>query len=72
MLRKFQNFIDMCSKSSVLDKVLTVTTPTYLSWLPKPTMKAYSTVGELGLQSVQSLGSIMVTMDFEWTETIFF
>nr|XP_046266273.1 centromere-associated protein E isoform X3 [Scatophagus argus] len=60
-LRKFQQFVDTCSKykSSVLDKALKGEKHTYLTSLPKATMNAYSSVCQLGLQTVQSLGNIV-------------
>lgn len=62
LFHKFQHFIDTCSKykTSVLDKALRGEKHTCLTSLPKATMDAYSTVSKLGLQSVQSLGNIMV------------
>ncbi|KAI3364122.1 hypothetical protein L3Q82_010799, partial [Scortum barcoo] len=61
--RRFQHFIDTCSKynNKALDKALRVQCSLkhpYLTSLPKPTMNAYSAVCQLGLQTVQSLGNI--------------
>ncbi|KAM9840829.1 centromere-associated protein E [Aulostomus maculatus] len=61
--RKFQHFIDTCSKydSTAMVKALSGQSSlkySDISWLPKPTVKAYEAVGQLGLQSLQSLGNI--------------
>lgn len=62
MLKKFQHFVDICSnfKLKVMDKALRMEKHTCLTSLPKHTVNAYSSVCQLGLQSVQSLGDIMV------------
>ncbi|XP_076613156.1 centromere-associated protein E [Chaetodon auriga] len=62
--RRFQHFIDTCSKynSSGLVSALKVQCflkQSYLTSLPKPTMNAYTTVCQLGLQTFQSLGNFM-------------
>ncbi|XP_029353023.1 centromere-associated protein E isoform X3 [Echeneis naucrates] len=61
----FKHFIDTCSKytATPLDKALRVQCylkPHHLTSLPKPTMISYSTVCQLGLESIQSLGNITV------------
>ncbi|XP_022620519.1 centromere-associated protein E [Seriola dumerili] len=61
--RGFQHFIDNCSRYQSMPKVLRVQCslkPNHLASLPKPTMNSYNTVCHLGLQTVQSLGNIMV------------
>ncbi|XP_070844021.1 centromere-associated protein E [Chaetodon trifascialis] len=62
--RRFQHFIDTCSKynSSGLVSALKVQCflkQSYLTSLPKPTMNAYTTVCQLGLQTFQSLGNFV-------------
>ncbi|TMS12229.1 DNA repair protein RAD51-like protein B [Larimichthys crocea] len=62
--KRFQHFVDTCSKynSSVLEKALRVQCSLknpYMTPLPKPTMDTYSTLCQLGVQTVQSLGNIM-------------
>ncbi|XP_041813992.1 centromere-associated protein E isoform X2 [Chelmon rostratus] len=62
--RRFQHFIDTCSKynSSGLVSALKAQCflkQSYLTSLPKPTMNAYTTVCQLGLQTFQSLGNFM-------------
>lgn len=64
--RKFQHFIDMCSKynSKSLDKALRVQCNLKqhnLTSLPKPTMDAYRAVCQLQLETVQNLGNITVS-----------
>ncbi|XP_071334449.1 centromere-associated protein E isoform X3 [Trachinotus anak] len=63
--RGFQHFIDTCSRysSTPMDKALRVQCslkPHHLTSLPKATMTSYTAVCQLGLQTVQSLGNIVV------------
>ncbi|XP_056260485.1 centromere-associated protein E isoform X3 [Seriola aureovittata] len=61
--RGFQHFIDNCSRYQSMPTVLRVQCslkPNHLASLPKPTMNSYNAVCHLGLQTVQSLGNIMV------------
>ncbi|XP_070782074.1 centromere-associated protein E-like [Enoplosus armatus] len=60
---RFQHFIDTCSKynSAAPHKALRLQCSlkhSYLPSLPKPTMITYSTVCQLGLKTVQSLGNM--------------
>ncbi|XP_034999877.2 centromere-associated protein E isoform X3 [Hippoglossus stenolepis] len=65
--RGFQHFIDTCSKyiSTPMDKVLRVQSALnhgYLTSLPKATMSAYTAICQLGLETVQTLGNIVVCL----------
>ncbi|CAB1435126.1 unnamed protein product [Pleuronectes platessa] len=65
--RGFQHFIDTCSKyiPTPMDKVLRVQSALnhdYLTSLPKATMSAYTTICQLGLETVQTLRNIVVCL----------
>ncbi|XP_069371194.1 centromere-associated protein E isoform X5 [Paralichthys olivaceus] len=65
--RGFEHFIDKCSKyiSIPMDKVLRVQSGLnhgYLTSLPKSTMSAYTAICQLGLDTVQTLGNIVVCL----------
>ncbi|XP_060947618.1 LOW QUALITY PROTEIN: centromere-associated protein E-like [Limanda limanda] len=65
--RGFQHSIDRCSKyiSTPMDKVLRVQSALnhdYLTSLPKATMSAYTAICQLGLETVQTLGNILVCL----------
>ncbi|XP_040921131.1 centromere-associated protein E isoform X3 [Toxotes jaculatrix] len=64
---RFQQFIDTCSKynSASMDKALRAQSSMndhHLTSLPKPTMDAYTTICQLGLETVQSLGNIIARL----------
>ena len=66
--RGFQHFIDTCSKYifTPMDKVLRVQSALnhdYLTSLPKATMSAYTAICLLGLETVQTLGNIVVNIN---------
>ncbi|XP_039980624.1 centromere-associated protein E isoform X6 [Xiphias gladius] len=65
--RGLQQFVDNCStySSTPMDKALRVQSSLkdhYLISLPKPTMDAYTTLCQLGLQTAQSLGNIIARL----------